>query len=237
MFCYKCGTQISDNSKFCSNCGTQINIESKPEPIVAGGIVMCPTCHQTYNAFHNTSCPHCSGVSRINLSKVKFDTKTIIALVISAVMVLSMLVLPMFKLNYDSNYKYKTYTISLLGDNYMAGHGIRDGIVTFSRIAFIFMLAALIAIVVFKIMKKTLYSLIASGANLGILLIYDLYVHSTWMADASSYDDYATIIGAGNVICIGCAIALVVLSFLEFKKEKENNKPKSPTPPQPMIFR
>ena len=99
------------------------------------------------------------------------------------------------------------------------------------------MLAAIIATVVFKIMKKIMYSLIASGVNLGILLIYDLYVHSTWMADASSYDDYATIIGAGNVICIGCAIALIVLSFLEFKKEKENNQPKSAPPSQPMIFR
>ena len=250
MFCYKCGTQIPDNSKFCSNCGAQISnvpfspissddkeeVKSKPEPVVAGGIVMCPTCHQTYNAFHNTSCPHCSGVNRINLSKAKFDTKTIISLVISAVMVLSMLVLPMFELNYDSNYKYKTYTISLLGDNYMAGHGIRGGIVTFSRIAFIFMLAALIAIVVFKIMKKTLYSFIASGANLGILLIYDLYVHSTWMADASSYDDYATIIGDGNVLCIGCAIALLVFAFLAFTNEKKENQIKT-APPQPMIFR
>ena len=134
-------------------------------------------------------------------------------------MILTMLTLPMFKLNYDTYYKNKVYTISLLGDNYMAGHSIRDGIVTFSRVAFVFMLASIIAVLVFKIAQKTRFSLIASVTNLGILLIYDLYVHATWMGDASQYDDYATIIGAGNVICIGCAVALVFFAFRAAKRK------------------
>lgn len=227
MFCYKCGTQIPDNSKFCSSCGAQINIESKPEPVVAGGIVMCPTCHQTYNAFHNTSCPHCSGVNRINLSKVKFDTKTIICLIVAAVMLLSMLVLPMFTVK-------SSQTISLLGDNYFANKSIQKTINTLSRIAFIFLLAATAAIVVFRITKKTRYSFISSCVNGGILFLYIGGIVNAW---TTTYSEAPITPGAGTVLCLGCSIALFVLSFLEFKKEKENNKPKSPTPPQPMIFR
>lgn len=233
MFCYKCGTQIPDDSKFCRNCGVQIDgVASSPvrntkgeetnrsESAVCGGIVICSNCKQTYNALKNASCPHCSGVNRVMPRQLLLDTRTVICIVLSAVMVLAMLALPMFELNYDTNYKNKTYTISLLGDNYMAGHTIRDGIVAFSRIAFVFMLAAIIAILIFKITKKTRHWLISSSVNLGVLLIYDLYVHTTWMSDASKYDDYATIVGPGNVLCIGCALALVVLSFLDYSKEK-----------------
>ena len=206
MFCYKCGTQIPDNSKFCSNCGAQINIESKPEPVVAGGIVMCPTCHQTYNAFHNTSCPHCSGVNRINLSKVKFDTKTIICLIVAAVMLLSMLVLPMFTLESS-----RTYTISLLGDNYMPMKSTQTTINTLSRIAFIFMLAAIVATVVFRITKKFANSFISSLIGAGVLFFYDVSILGTWMSGGSYYDERAVIPGAANVLCIGCIAGLIAL--------------------------
>lgn len=155
--------------------------------------------------------------------KSKFDTSTIINIIISVVMILAMLVLPMFNLSYAPNYKHKAYTISLLGDNYMAGHGIRDDIITFSRITFIFMLAAIIAIVVFKITKKTRFAFISSAINLCVLLAYDLYVNGVWLNAAKKYDTYATIVESGNVICIGCAIAFLVLSYRAYKREKENN--------------
>ena len=192
MFCYNCGTQVSDDCKFCSNCGAQLN-NVPSSPILNSKV--------------------------INIRQIKPDTNTIINIVICVIMILTMLTLPMFELNYDTDYKNKVYTISLLGDNYMAAHSIRDGIVTFSRVAFVFMLASIIAVIVFKFVQKTRFSLIASVTNLGILLIYDLYVHTTWMAQASKFDDYATIIGAGNVICIGCAVALVFLSFRASKRK------------------
>lgn len=247
MFCYQCGTQIPDNSKFCSNCGTQItNVQSSPvsgetneqikrksEPVVAGGIVMCPTCHQTYNAFHNASCPHCSGINRFNFSfsKTKLDTKTIICLVIAAVMLLSMLVLPTFTLESS-----RTYTISFLGDNYMPMKSTQTTINTLSRIAFIFMLAATGATIIFRITKKTFFSLISSCVNAGVLFFYNVSILGTWMSGGSSSSDRAAILGAGNVLCIGSAIALFVFAFLAFTNEKKENQIKT-APPQPMIFR
>ena len=196
MFCSKCGTRITDDSKFCSNCSIKIN-DVTTEPV--------------------------SSVRNINFEKIKLDTSTIINIVISVVMVLAMLLLPMFKLSYDPNYKHKAYTISLLGDNYMAGHDIRSGIITFSRITFIFMLAAIIAIVVFKITKKTRFAFISSAINMCVLLVYDIYVNSAWLNNAGKYDTHAAIVESGNVICMGCAVALLVLCYRAYKREKENN--------------
>lgn len=204
MFCYKCGTQIPDNSKFCSNCGAQIsNPQSVPQRMM--------------NSFN------------INSLKIdtKFDTKTIICFIVAAVMLLSMLVLPMFTVK-------SSQTISLLGDNYFANKSIQTTINTLSRIAFIFLLAATAAIVVFRISKKTRYSFISSCVNGGILFLYIGSIVNAW---TTTYSEAPITPGAGTVLCLGCSIALFVLSFLEFKKEKENNQTKSPTPPQPMIFR
>ena len=204
MFCYKCGTQIPDNSKFCSNCGAQIsNPQAAPQRLM--------------NSLN------------INSLKIdtKFDTKTIICFIVAAVMLLSMLVLPMFTVK-------SSQTISLLGDNYFANKSIQTTINTLSRIAFILLLAATAATVVFRITKKTLYSFISSCVNGGILLLYIGSIVNAW---TTTYSEAPITPAAGTVLCFGCSIALFVLSFLEFKKEKENNQTKSPTPPQPMIFR
>lgn len=31
MFCQKCGTQLSDDSRFCSNCGNQIKVDTNQQ--------------------------------------------------------------------------------------------------------------------------------------------------------------------------------------------------------------
>ena len=209
MFCYKCGTQIPDSSKFCSNCGAQISSpQASPQRLM--------------NNFN------------INSFKIdtKFDTKTIICFIVAAVMLLSMLVLPMFTLESS-----RTYTISLLGDNYMPMKSTQTTINTLSRVAFIFMLAAVVATVVFRITKKFTNSFISSLIGAGVLFFYDVSILGTWMSGGSYYDERAVIPGAANVLCIGCIAGLIVLSFLALKKEKENNQPKSAPPSQPMIFR
>ena len=108
---------------------------------------------------------------------------------------------------------------------------------TLSRIAFIFMLAAIVATVVFRITKKFANSFISSLIGAGVLFFYDVSILGTWMSGGSYYDERAVFPGAANVLCIGCIAGLIVLSFLALKKEKENNQPKSAPPPQPMIFR
>lgn len=180
MFCSKCGKEISNDSKFCSSCGAQIN-----------NIWVSP--------IHN--------INSLNVRQISFDTKTIIFLVISAVMLLSMLILPMFKLN--------TYTISLLGDNYMASNSTRDTINTLSRVAFIFMSATTIATTIFHITKKMKLSFILSCVNGGILFLYIVYVPTIWLRIRG---DRTATIGAGTVLCALCSIVLIVLSLLDLKK-------------------
>ena len=91
MFCPNCGNQLPDNSKFCGNCGSQIG----------------STLNHSYSPSNNGQL------------KFDLDTNSIVMLITSAVMLLSMMLLPLFELNYDTNYDYKNYTISLFGDNYM----------------------------------------------------------------------------------------------------------------------
>ncbi len=183
MFCSKCGKEIPNDSKFCSSCGAQIN---------------------------NIHVSPIRNINSLNVRQISFDTKTIIFLVISAVMLLSMLILPTFKLN--------TYTISFLGDNYMASNSTRDTINTLSRIAFIFMLATAIATAIFQITKKMKLSLIISCVNGGFLFLYIIYIPTIWLRIRG---DRTVTIGAGTVLCILCSIALIILSLLAFKKENQ----------------
>ncbi len=183
MFCSKCGKEVPNDSKFCSSCGAQIN---------------------------NIQVSPIRNISSLNVKQINFDTKTIIFLVISVVMLLSMLILPTFKLN--------TYTISLLGDNYMSSSSTRDIINTLSRIAFILMSATTIATTIFHITKKMKLSFILSCVNGGILFLYIVYVPTIWLRIRG---DRTAIIGAGTVLCILCSIALIILSLLVFKKENQ----------------
>lgn len=200
MFCYKCGQQLPDNSKFCSNCGAQIN---------------------------NTISLPFRSISNINIGQIKFDTTTIICLVISVVMLLSMLVLPTFILGPQNI----AYAISFLGDDYMPYHSVRTEINTLSRIAFIFVLASTAACVIFRITKKIFFSFLTSCINAGVLFFYNVSIIGILISD-----DRTASIGAGNVLCIVCSIALFIFTYLAFSKEKKDNRIASTTP-QPMIFR
>lgn len=199
MFCSKCGTQIPENSKFCINCGTQ-----------TGDVT--PAEIRSVN---------------INSWKSKLDTSTIISIIIAVVMILAMLAVPVFELCYGSGDTIDgSHTISLLGDNYTSdsyidGRVAKCGINTSLRVAFIFMLASIIAVVIFKIMKKTRFAFISSIVNLAILLICNVFVYSVWGSESNWQYEHSTIMCAGNVICIGCAIALLVLSCSEYKKKNQ----------------
>ena len=195
MFCHNCGTKIESNTKFCGNCGAKTG---------------------------NVTVSSISSEKAINPMQFQLDISTVINIVISVAMVLAMLILPMFKLSYDPDYKNRYYTISLLGDNYMAGHSIKSDITTFSRITFIIMIASVIALIFFKLAKKTRLTLISSAINFGILGAYNSYVNYAWMNDASRYDEYSTIIDAGNGLCLCCSLALFILSLRQFIKEKKN---------------
>ncbi len=199
---------------YCHKCGTQLPDNSK----------FCSNCGAQFSNVQPAIQPVANS---FNITAKKLDTNTIVCLVLAVIMVLSMLVLPMF-------IEESSQTISLLGDNYMYNKNLQTTINMLSKIAFIFMLATTAATVVFRIVKKTLYSFISSCVNGGILLLYIGSFLDAWM---TKYPKAPITLGAGTILCLGCSIALFVLSFLEFRKEKENNPPKSPTPPQPMIFR
>lgn len=194
MFCSNCGKEIPNDSKFCSSCGVQIN---------------------------NIQVSPIRNINSLNVRQISFDTKTIIFLVISAVMLLSMLILPTISLM-TSNYGSTPYaTISFLGDNYMARSSLRDTINTLSRIAFILMLAATTATVIFRMTKRIKLSLISSCINAGVLLFYNVSITGTWLSEATSYHKHSIKFGAGNIFCVLCSIALIILSLLAFKKENQ----------------
>lgn len=201
MFCPKCGTQIEANTKFCTKCGTKADYDEKT---------------------NNVKILSVSSGRTITSIQFQLDVNVVINIVIAVAMVLAMLILPMFKLSYDPRDKTSFYTISLLGDNYMAGHGVKADITTFSRIAFIVMFVSIIALIIFKLMKKTRFALVSSAINLGILAAYNLYVANAWERAANAYKEYAANVDAGNGLCIICAVALFVLSLREFIKEKKN---------------
>lgn len=208
MFCCKCGTQIPENGKFCPICGTAVSVNNKQPP--------------QSNSF-NLPLPS------FNLKQKNLDTISITYIVLSAVMMLSMIILPMFELNYDKKNVYSMYTISLLGDNYMAGHGERSAIVTISRMTFIFLTAAIIGIVIFTLTKKSKLCLIFSISELTVLVFYSLYVHITWHNAANEYHTYTTYTCSGYTLCLLCAIATVTLSLLIFFNERKTNA-KNSTP-------
>ena len=74
------------------------------------------------------------------------------------------------------------------------------------------MLGLIIAILIFKMTMKYFYSFIAACINVGVLLIYNLYVNSVWISESRQYSPHATYLKLGNIICIACAILLVILT-------------------------
>lgn len=185
MFCKKCGTEMPEGSLFCPKCGTSVDASAKKPTDKRGNL--------------------------------KIDISTIIVIVISMVMLLSMIFLPMFDLaeqkvrmtgNEYEAYNEHYYTISFLGNNYMAYNGNRDGIVSFSRIAFILIAASLAAGVLFKIIDKKSLGVVCSAFNLGMLVSYFLYVENAWNGGSNNYHTYVTAYESGYVLCFICIIVL-----------------------------
>lgn len=187
MFCVKCGAEMPEGSLFCPKCGTSA---SEPEK-----------------------------KSTNKREKSKMEISTILVIVLSMVMLLSMIFLPMFDLaeqkvrmaggGYET-YNEHYYTISFLGDNYMAYFGIRDGIISFSRIAFILIAASLAAGVLFKIINKKLLGAACSIFNLGMAASYFMYVSNAWSGESNNYHTYVMTAESGFALFTICAIALGV---------------------------
>lgn len=185
MFCKNCGTEMSEGSLFCPKCGTSVDASSK------------------------------SPMDK--REKMKIETSTIIVILISMVMLLSMIFLPMFDLaeqkvrmtggEYET-YNEHYYTISFLGDNDIAYDGSRDGIVSFSRIAFILVAASLAAGILFKITNKKSLGVVCAAFDLGVLISYFMYVSNAWNKGSSSYNTYVTLYNSGYILCFICAFAL-----------------------------
>lgn len=208
MFCYKCGQQLPDNSKFCSSCGTALT--SEPQPIQNQQRYVNPVQVNQYTAPQKKS---------ISIRNMQMDTRTIIIMGISLLMILSMIVLPMFTLGWNKSSSGGDYTISLLGDNYMAYHGVRDDIVSFSRMTFVLTLVTIVLTVAFKVLQKIKFAFFASISTVALYIIYNLFVSSTWNSGGTTYTEHVTTLGGGNVICLISSIGICVLTFLEWRKQ------------------
>lgn len=185
---------------FCYRCGTPNTDSSK----------FCINCGTQFSTYTSPF----KGISNFNFKQIILDSNAIITIVFSVIAILSMLALPLFKFKTSSG---KVRTLTLLGENYK----IDDDIVTLTSIAFIFMLGAIIALVIFKLTKKPIYNLYASAIYLAILVIYDVLVAETWSGNAY--------LAAGNIICIGSGLALLSLTI--FSKDKQiKQKDFSPPP-------
>ncbi len=197
MFCYKCGKQLPDNSRFCSSCGAILTTE--PQQTRNNHVV--------------------SQKTNISIRKIKIDTRTIVMLGISLLMILSMIILPMFTLSWNDSGSGGDYTISLLGDNYMAYYGERDDIVSASQMTFVLTLVAIVLTAAFKVLQKIKMAFISSLSTVALYLIYNLFVSSTWNSARTTYTDHITTLGGGNVICLIGSISICVLTILELRKQ------------------
>ena len=208
MFCSKCGTQLADTCAFCSRCGAPTQPANQPIP---------------NNYVNQTQITNQNNVNSGTITTKQFtlETDTIITIVLSIIMVLTMLMLPMIKLVEE-----RSRSIKILDDIII----LKNTQVIFSRIAFIMMVGTLIALIIFKVTKKpSLFSLVSSGINLGALILYDAYICIYWITGPfPSHHNFTASLEFGGFVCIGCALALVVLSYIPFSKERI--KAKTPRP-------
>lgn len=195
-FCSKCGKEFPDDAVFCGYCGVRLQDSFRTDNRIA-----------------------------VNTKKINMNTKNIVVVILSVALLLVMIIMPMFKLSYDKHDPTDFYSISMLGDNYMAGHGCKETINTVSKMVFIGLLGSLIGLNYFNITKKYKNSLIVSIINFVVFVVYNIYIETIWVASANSYhrDEYSAVLTPGCSFCYILLLALIICSFLLLKSEKRMN--------------
>lgn len=180
---------------YCNKCGKEIVNSSK----------FCDECESKISPESSTLI---KSLTSLRLHQNNLDTFTIICIGLVAVTLLSMILLPMFELIGGRN-----FTISLLGENYMANHGCRNDIVVVSRITFIFMFVFLVATIIFNIYKKYAFSFLSSFINLLVIIFYIFFVGITW---SSAYHSSGSIPKSGYILCLASSFALMIITYVLF---------------------
>lgn len=183
MFCPNCGTEMADGSHFCIACGTTLSEQIYKSP------------------------------SSATQKKSRLDTRTIVLIVLSAVMLLSMIALPMLKLarKYDRNGSTDIrYSIGLL-ENDLSTDSLTSsdtlwGTVMPSRVVFIFMAACVVAGVLFKMARKELLGFLCQIPNVILLICYFMFMSAVWKEHGDGSSSYFVIPAIGCIICVLCTV-------------------------------
>ncbi len=203
MFCSKCGTQLADTCAFCSRCGAPTQPANQTTP--NNYVNQTQTVNQTNTNLGTSIIP----------KQFTLETDTIIAIVISVIMILSTSLLPMLKTGCDSLFDSGSRVIRLLED--FSSKTFSDGDVIFGKLTFIIIVASLIALVFFKITKKQqLFSIVSAFTSLGMVVFFDFYIIIRRAIEVESFDLVYVQPAIGSFVCVLCAIALLYLTGKEF---------------------
>ena len=222
MFCPKCGTELSDDSRFCLACGSPIKMDKN----VSGGLQLKPDI--------GTIIVIVISVIML-LSLVCFPMFNLVKKEIWGQIDGEMS---------DSREVFNC-SVSLLGDrdNSVIDEEITnelDKIAFFSRVWFVFLGLFTVAGMIFKYVRKNSLGAICSVINLAVLVGYYLCADGTWGKTLTSIDsstgsfrgfsDVVTV-NVGYIVCVIGSNLLLILFLVELINDRKHiravNQPQS----------
>ena len=190
MFCHNCGNQLPENAMFCTHCGARFSPAPEQEK------------------------PQAPAPRTITLPNFHMEKSILAVLILCAAILFTVLIIPACILN-----RGETQIVSylyFLGDCDMpASIDNASSIEASLRFSAVFILVSLTAIVLCVLKRKNLFSVIAGLACLTVSLI-DFFAYDSAFPAKSKWHLFPI----GPAIVCSCAVPIVILLFLHYKRNK-----------------
>lgn len=192
MVCGKCGAEMRPDEAFCSECGAPV---VRPAPI--------------------------SGPSDRRIGKEqRCSTISVFVVMLTLIMLVSMILLPMFKLRYDFEEEDDYYSVSLLGGASVNSSELATDIGYICAGTFVLLNATVITTAILSLLKRRGASIAMACTDLGILLVSYCGVVSCWENVEYAKDFYRTDLDIGFAFCLFGAIMMAILTFVDRPTEQ-----------------